>query len=132
VRLVLLDSVTQVEPQHAGCVVVTGSHAGSSVVKYARAVPAFLYVFNDAGIGKDEAGVVALAELERLGIATAAVSHQSARIGDARDTWINGVVSRTNRLAASIGVESGRCLRECVDVEAAHAPAGSHSPDPGA
>ncbi len=54
-RLVLLDSVTQVGPAHAGLLVVTGSHGGASVVRYARAVRAWLYVFNDAG-GTHEAG----------------------------------------------------------------------------
>ncbi len=115
-RLVLLDSVTQVTPHHAGCVVVTGSHGGASVVRYARAVSAVLYVFNDAGIGKDDAGVTALAELERSGIAAAAVSHLTARIGDARDGWEHGVVSRANGPALALGVRVGRALRESVRV----------------
>lgn len=111
-RLVLLDSVTTVGPQHVGCVVVTGSHGGASVIRYARAVRARLYVFNDAGIGKDDAGVVALDELDAVGIAAAAVSHMTARIGEARDSWEHGVVSRANRRAQSIGVQLGRRLCE--------------------
>jgi hypothetical protein len=62
--LVLLDSVTQVLPAHAGALVVTGSHGGVSSGRYALAVPAWLYVFNDAGIGKDDAGVAALPLLQ--------------------------------------------------------------------
>jgi len=105
--LVLLDSVTQVEPAHAGCLVVTGSHGGASVVKYARAVRAWLYVFNDAGVGKDEAGIAALELLQRDGIAAAAVAHSTARIGEAADSWEHGVVSHLNPAAAARGLQSG-------------------------
>jgi hypothetical protein len=83
----LLDSITQVKPDHAGMVVVTGSHGGVSAAHYARAVAARLYVFNDAGVGKDEAGIAALTSLDAHGLAAATVSHLSARIGEARDTW---------------------------------------------
>lgn len=98
---VLLDSVTQVQPAHAGFVVVTGSHGGTSSGRYALAVRAALYAFNDAGIGKDEAGIAALAMLDRAGIPAVTVAHTSARIGDARDTWTHGVVSRINEAAAT-------------------------------
>jgi hypothetical protein len=103
-RLALLDSVTETTAAHAGCVVVTGSHGGASVVRYALAAPARLFVFNDAGIGKDGAGIAALADLERAGIAACAVSHASARIGDAQDTWAHGVVSAVNAQAAAMGL----------------------------
>ena len=113
-QVVLLDTVTAVEPRHAGAVVVTGSHGGASVVRYARSVAARLYVFNDAGVGKDEAGVAALAELERDGIAAATVAHDSARIGEARDAYDHGVVSRVNRRAAALLV-AGRALRPQIE-----------------
>ncbi len=112
--VVLLDSVTQAAPEHAGCVVVTGSHAGRSVVRYAAAVPAKLYVFNDAGVGKDGAGIAALAELEALGIAAVAVAHTSARIGEAIDTWTCGVISAVNAPAARQGLAVGDRLRDAL------------------
>lgn len=112
--IVLLDSVTQTAAEHAGCIVVTGSHAGRSVVKYACAVPAKLYVFNDAGIGKDGAGIAALAELEAQGIAAVAVAHTSARIGEALDTWQNGVISAVNAAAARLGLAPGQRLRDAL------------------
>ncbi len=105
--LVLLDSVTQVEQHHAGCLVVTGSHGGASVVPYARAVQAWLYVFNDAGVGKDGAGIAALALLQAHGIAAATVAHTSARIGEAADSWAHGVVSQRNAAAAALGLAVG-------------------------
>ncbi|MDZ7651537.1 MAG: hypothetical protein U5L03_02655 [Burkholderiaceae bacterium] len=105
--LTLLDTVTQVTAAHAGHVVVTGSHGGASVVPYARVVPALLYVFNDAGIGKDRAGIAALALLQADGIAACAVAHTSARIGEAQDAWDSGVVSAVNAQAAALGLRVG-------------------------
>jgi hypothetical protein len=109
-RLVLLDSVTQVELVHAGSLVVTGSHGGASVVPYARAVRAWMYVFNDAGVGKDDAGIAALDLLAADGIAAVAVAHTSARIGEALDTWQHGVVAHVNGRAAALGLQVGQVL----------------------
>lgn len=106
-RLILHDSVTQVTPADAGALVVTGSHGGASVVPYALAVRAWLYVFNDAGVGKDGAGTAALQLLDEEGLAAAAVSHDSARIGEARDAWENGVVSAVNVAARTLGLRPG-------------------------
>jgi hypothetical protein len=117
-RLVLHDSVTQVTAADAGTLVVTGSHGGASVVPYARAVRAWLYVFNDAGIGKDGAGIAALGLLEAEGQAAAAVSHASARIGEARDAWENGVVSMVNGTAALLGLRTGDRLAEVLQTVA--------------
>ena len=65
--LVLLDSITEAGLQHRGAVLVSGSHAGASVVRYALAAQPLLVVFNDAGVGKDHAGIAALATLEAAG-----------------------------------------------------------------
>ena len=112
--LTLLDSVTQVVPSAAGHVVVTGSHGGASVVPYARAVRARLYVFNDAGIGKDRAGIAALDLLAADGIAAAAVAHTSARIGEAADGLAHGVLSFLNARAREAGLREGLDVREAV------------------
>ena len=112
--LVLLDSVTQVEPAHAGRLIVTGSHGGASVVPYARSVRAWLYVFNDAGVGKDGAGIAALELLAAEGIAAVTVAHTSARIGEAGDSWEHGVVSHLNAAALGLGLRIGAPLRESL------------------
>jgi hypothetical protein len=106
--VVLLDSVTQVQAAHAGCVVVTGSHGGASAAKYALKVAAALYVFNDAGVGKDGGGIAGFVQLEAAGFAAAAVAHTSAQIGEARDTYEHGVISRVNARAFALGFEEGR------------------------
>jgi hypothetical protein len=113
--VVLLDSVTEVTTAHADCIVVTGSHGGQSAGRYALAVHARLYVFNDAGIGKDEAGIAALAMLDAVAQPAVAVAHTSARIGEAADTWSGGVISRANAAAAALGYREGQGLRAAVE-----------------
>ncbi len=112
--VVLVDSITQVLPEDAGQVVVTGSHGGGSAASFAMRVPALLYVFNDAGIGKDRAGISGLDGLEAQGIAACAVSNVSARIGDASDTLENGVISSANALAGRLGLACASRLRTAL------------------
>ena len=111
----LLDSVTEGGQEQTGAIVVTGSHGGLSAARYALNYRPLLVVFNDAGIGKDEAGVAGLKVLEDAGIAAAAVSHTSARIGEANDTWESGVLSRVNAEAKALGLKPGVPLREAIE-----------------
>jgi hypothetical protein len=113
--LVLLDSVAKIEPAHAGAVVVTGSHGGTSSAGFVLDVPVFAIFFNDAGIGKDEAGIAGLALLQAAGIAACAVSHASARIGEAGDTLHSGVVTAVNPAGAARGIRIGARAVDCVD-----------------
>lgn len=109
-RLVLLDSVANVRPEHAGALVITGSHGGVSAARFALAVRAWCYVFNDAGGGKEWAGTRGLALLAAHGQAAVAVAHTSARIGEAADSWASGVVSAVNAPAAALGLRVGERL----------------------
>ena len=90
-RIIIMDSITKVTLEDKGCFVVAASHGGASSGEFALEVPLGLVVLNDAGIGKDQAGMAALAMLEAHGVAGATVSHDSARIGDSRDMWESGV-----------------------------------------
>jgi hypothetical protein len=110
--VVAMDSISLILPENAGAIIVCGSHGGAISGAFAAKHPPALVVFNDAGGGRNDAGFTSLADLEREGIAAAAVSHDSARIGDALDAWENGVVSRVNALATEGGVLPGRSLRE--------------------
>ena len=108
--LAVVDSVTTLDPSHADAVVVTGSHGGRIAARYASAAAVRAAVFNDAGGGLDDSGVAGLEPLNSVGIAAAAVSKDSARIGDAADTLARGVVIRANALASACGVRHGmRC-----------------------
>lgn len=113
-RVLIMGSITQVEAQDEGAWVVSASHGGVSSGEFALEVPLRGAFFNDAGVGKDEAGIAALAMLQACGVAGATVSYLSARIGDCRDTWEHGVVSHANANAAEWGILPGRSLRECL------------------
>ena len=110
--LLLADSITEIVHSGTGCVVVSGSHGGASAARYALQARPLLAVFNDAGIGKDEAGVASLPALQAAGIAACAVSHLSACIGDARSTLQHGVISRCNGLALDLGARPGLRLHD--------------------
>ncbi|MCB1420139.1 MAG: hypothetical protein KDJ74_14520 [Notoacmeibacter sp.] len=112
--VILVDSITQTEPGDAGHIVISGSHGGTSAAFFAAQVPARLYAFNDAGIGKDRAGIAGLDLLESHGIAAVAVSHDSAAIGDAADTLDNGVMTAANGAARLLGAETGLALAVLV------------------
>jgi hypothetical protein len=106
----VVDSITELGPQDAGCLAVSGSHGGISSARYALAARPRLSVFNDAGVGKDEAGLAALAFLQSHGLAACTVAHDSARIGEANSTLNDGFVSHVNALAQTLGVSVGeRC-----------------------
>ncbi len=75
-------------------------------------VDALAALFNDAGIGA--AGVGRLPALDERGIAAAAVAADSARIGDGRSTYFDGVVSRVNRTAERAGARPGMAARRFV------------------
>ena len=109
-----MDSIAAIAAEHAGVIVLTGSHGGQSAGEYALKFPLRAVLFNDAGIGKDEAGVVALAMLQGRGIAAAAIAHTTGRIGDALDMWNHGYLSRVNEAAAEAGLEEGMSAREAA------------------
>ena len=113
-RVLIMGSITQVTPAEAGWVVVSASHGGISSGEYAVAVPLKRAVINDAGVGKDGAGIAALAMLQALGRGGVAVSHISARSGDAQDTWDCGVISHVNDAARGLGLQAGERLREAL------------------
>jgi hypothetical protein len=112
-RLVLVNSAGLVRPEDAGQVLVTGSHGAVFDGDPANAlkVAARLALFNDAGGG---VGQGRLPVLEARGIAAATVAAQSARIGDARSTWRDGVISACNDRAKALGGRPGMAARDLV------------------
>src|SRR5258708_24047183 len=105
--IVIADSITRVVPEASGAVVVNASHGGVYAAYLAAKLHAAAAIFNNAGIGKDHAGIGGLDYLEEFGIAAAAVGHDTARIGDGADMMAHGIVTHANRLAAGLGVSPG-------------------------
>jgi hypothetical protein len=110
-RIIVMDSITKLTPDDAGAIVVSASHGGVSSGEFALAFPLTAVFFNDAGVGKDNAGIAALEMLQKRGIAAGTVSHSSARIGDSADMWSNGVISHVNPAARKLGLKPGSDLR---------------------
>lgn len=113
-RIILMDSITKVTSDDEGAIVVSASHGGSSSGEFALAIPLKLVVFNDAGVGKDDAGIAALAMLESRKVAGMTTSHVTGRIGDADDMWQNGVISHVNATAAALGFSAGQQLKSAA------------------
>jgi hypothetical protein len=115
VPLRIVDSITQLGGQDRGCVAVSGSHGGVSSARYAVAARPLLSIFNDAGGGKDDAGLAALGLLQAQGLAACTVAHASSRIGDAQSTLDDGIINHVNAAAERMGIAAGQ---RCVDVVA--------------
>ncbi|HEX3497898.1 MAG TPA: hypothetical protein VHT04_01105 [Stellaceae bacterium] len=113
VKIWALDSASLVRKEDAGQIVLLGSHGGgkpqNALKEDCRAA-----IFNDAGIGIDGAGIARLPVLDGRGIAAAAVSAASARIGDGRSIWESGIVSAVNARAAATGGRVGMTAQALV------------------
>ncbi len=69
---------------------------------------------SDGGFGRDQMAVAGLCILQAMGIACAAVSHDTARLGDARDIHDNGRISIANEPAEALGVRPDMPAREAA------------------
>jgi hypothetical protein len=112
--IVVADSITRIGAEAAGAVVVNASHGGVYAAYLAATLEAAAAIFNDAGIGRDRAGIGGLHYLEELGIAAATVGHDTARIGDGADMMASGVITHANAVAASLGVGVGQSCRDAA------------------
>lgn len=113
-KVIVMDSITKVTPADEGAVVVSASHGGSSSGEFALEVPLKAVFFNDAGVGKDDAGIAALAMLQARQVAGGTVSHLSARIGDSQDMWDHGVISHVNEAARALGLAENQKLSDAL------------------
>lgn len=116
IEVVGLDSASLIEDCDAPRIVITASHGAllggdphSALRAGARAV-----FFNDAGVGRDRAGISRLPELDRRGMIAATVSHWTARIGDSRSSWQTGVLSHLNQAARGAGAKPGMRLSDFI------------------
>jgi hypothetical protein len=99
----------------AGKVLVAGSHGGVIAAFLGATAGVHALILNDAGLGKDRAGIGGLVYLEDIGMAAAAVDCMSARIGDGADMLARGVISHANAYAALCGVVSGQSCRDAAE-----------------
>ena len=117
-QLFLLDSIAHICNEQSNAVVISGSHGGRSAAGFVIALsqkPSCVF-FNDAGGGKEDSGKVALEMLQAQGIPCVCYSHMSARIGDSKDGFDNGIVSGVNELARTLGIELNMQVQQAVNL----------------
>ncbi len=110
----MVDSIALARESDAGGIVLSGSHGGTPSDGYAAKVGMQLVLFNDAGFGADYAGLASLPLLEQKGIAAATVSAFTARIGDGRSTYVDGIISAANARALALGAVVGAPAKDFV------------------
>ena len=114
-QAIILDSITHMKPEHRGGAVYAGSHGGMYAGYYAAKMGVGAVILNDAGIGRELAGVAGVVMLGGLGVPAAAVAHTSARIGDGADGVTRGVLSFVNAPATAFGLTVGMTCRAALD-----------------
>jgi hypothetical protein len=122
------DSITRLGPEAAGAVVVNGSHGGIYAAYLAGKLRVAAAIFNDAGVGRDRAGIAGLGYLEEFGIAAAAVGHETARIGDGADMMARGLVTHANAAARELGCRTGMACRDAAGLLQRAMPGGREPP----
>ena len=114
VSITVTDSITFLNENNAGDIVVCGSHGGMSAGYYAQKHGVKAVFFNDAGIGKNKAGVKSLELLSDAGILACTVDCMSAEIFNGQDVLENGIISVCNQLAKGRNIKEGMKVREAI------------------
>ena len=115
-KIVVADSVTAANDKNSGDVLVCGSHCGANVGQIAVAGKIGAMIGNDAGMGRNNAGISGFAVCDANDIPVAAVASMSAMIGSGVSTYEEGVVSTVNTKAARLGVLEGMSAEHAADI----------------
>jgi len=116
VKTVIMDSISYVTEANQADIIISGSHGGTSSAGYAIAVAAGAIFFNDAGCGKNNAGIKGLELLQQHSIIAAAVDHRTAEIANGADTYAHGVITHVNISASHAGLYAGMHVRDAVEL----------------
>jgi uncharacterized protein YunC (DUF1805 family) len=116
-KVICLDAAPMLEASDAGAIAITGSHAALFRGKPDNVIGPDLagVFFSDGGVGKDQAGIKRLADLDLRNIPAGTASADSAAIGDSRDIYENGVLSFVNESAKQLGARPGMTVKAFVD-----------------
>ncbi|MGI9525367.1 MAG: hypothetical protein ACR2PG_27365 [Hyphomicrobiaceae bacterium] len=110
----VLDSVTHLRPNDRGRAAHCASHGGIYAGYYAAKMGVGAVILNDAGIGREAAGLAGVKLLDQLRVPAATISHRSARIGDGADGAARGVLSFVNQTAADLGLDVGMACADAM------------------
>jgi len=115
VDITVTDSITFLNENNAGDIVVCGSHGGVSAGHYAQKHRVRAVFFNDAGIGKNNAGIKSLESLSDAGILACTVDCMSAEIFNGQDALDNGIISVCNQLAKERNINEKMTVKEAIE-----------------
>ncbi len=113
--IVSVASCSFIDASHRGAVIVSGSYGGRYNAFNAAKWGIRGVIMNDAGIGKDNAGISGLSYLDQIGVAAATADAQSCHIGDGAHILEHGTISFVNKAAAVLGCEPGQAVRACAE-----------------
>ena len=114
-KIVIADSAAAMDERSKGDVFVDGSHCGINVGEMTIHNEMGAMIGNDAGMGKNDAGIAALKMCDERGIPAAAVAAMSAKIGNGKSTYEQGKISMVNEAAKKLGVTPGMSAVEAAD-----------------
>ena len=112
-RIIIVETSSDVNESNSSDIIVTGSHQGSG--SYLASCKIKGVIGNDAGKGKQDAGIEGLKLFDEHGIPAAAVSNMTARIGDGDSTYERGKISALNEVARKLGISEGMSARDAAD-----------------
>ncbi len=116
VKILTVASCSNVRAEHSSHVVVSGSYGGRYNAFNAAKWSVRAVIMNDAGVGKDNAGIVGLDFLDQIGLAAAAADARTCHIGDGGHMLAHGTISYVNRAAAALGCAPGQSVRHCAEL----------------
>jgi hypothetical protein len=115
-KIMTVASCSFVREEHRSHVVVSGSYGGRYNAFNAAKWGVRGVIMNDAGVGKDNAGIVGLDYLDQIAMAAATADARTCHIGDGDHMLAHGVISHVNRTAAELGCVVGQSVRDCADL----------------
>jgi uncharacterized protein YunC (DUF1805 family) len=115
-KVVIMDSAAQMSSDEIGQVVVAGSHGSENSARHVARYLPFGVILNDAGKGKNNAGISGLSILNSMHILGATVDCMTARIGEGHDNYNSGFISAVNDKAKTAGVQVGMTAIEAARI----------------
>jgi hypothetical protein len=116
VRIITVASCSFIREEYRAQVVVSGSYGGRYNAFNAAKWGVRGVIMNDAGIGKDNAGIRGLDYLDQISLAAATADAQTCHIGDGDHMLAHGIISHVNRSAAALGCAPNQTVRQCAEI----------------
>jgi uncharacterized protein YunC (DUF1805 family) len=114
-RIIIVETTSDVNESNSNDIIVTGSHQGENSGEYLLNCKVKGVIGNDAGKGKQDAGIASLKFLDQHGIPAAAVGTMTAKIGNGNSTYEQGKLSAANETARKLGITVGMSAKDAAD-----------------